>query len=408
MSALLLTHGSWISSMSMRRKVGYVLIADAYMPFQGTRWAKHGVQPWQKHHFLAKEFMRKINKKWTYSSILDRFQNDEVFHASQLQHNWTKEWCKYFDYIRTIDISHKAPPEQLERYDTLYHFRYHPQQMETSPMKSRPDYHETTRAIVSMNTEKQVKINDTKQLPWGSGPRKGRLACMALTQLEMVLRGEPNIRFKFHTKASSRIRRRACLGKPRSINSYIWWVLESQLVDQVVVGEIKVDMEWRSLNFFLTEVSQPRSGNCCVCDGWCTHSVSHAHFLWHSFFAWRTHIAYTHGSRCLQCACHISPSHPLYSHVSSAVRAVPAWPLRDHMPVCTVFVELYPTRKRGSSALPHERRGVWLPGRSHALHSLRAQGVRQSHLTIRTTIASLTSRKPHARALDCSGGSHSV
>ena len=34
----------------------------------------------------------------------DRFQNDEVFHASQLQHNWTKEWCEYLDYIRTIDI----------------------------------------------------------------------------------------------------------------------------------------------------------------------------------------------------------------------------------------------------------------------------------------------------------------
>ena len=27
-------------------------------------------------------------------------------------------------------------------------------------------------------------------------------------------------------------------------------------------------------------------------------------------------------------------------------------------------------KKRGSSALPHERRGVWLPGRCHALHRL--------------------------------------
>ena len=35
----------------------------------------------------------------------------------------------------------------------------------------------------------------------------------------------------------------------------------------------------------------------------------------------------------------------------------------------TVFVELYPTQKRGSSALPHERRGVKLPGRSHAFHT---------------------------------------
>ena len=39
------------------------LIADAYMTFEGTRGVKHGAKPWQKHHFLAKEFMRKINKK---------------------------------------------------------------------------------------------------------------------------------------------------------------------------------------------------------------------------------------------------------------------------------------------------------------------------------------------------------
>ena len=39
------------------------VIADANMTFQGTRGAKHGAQPWQKHHFRAKEFMRKFHKK---------------------------------------------------------------------------------------------------------------------------------------------------------------------------------------------------------------------------------------------------------------------------------------------------------------------------------------------------------
>ena len=74
-----------------------------------------------------------------YSSIHDRFQNDDVFHASQLQHNWTKDRCEYLDYIRTVDISHQASPEQLERYAALYHFRYDPKQMERGPIKSRPD-----------------------------------------------------------------------------------------------------------------------------------------------------------------------------------------------------------------------------------------------------------------------------
>ena len=31
------------------------LNADIYMTFQGTRGVKHGAQPWQKHHFIAKE-----------------------------------------------------------------------------------------------------------------------------------------------------------------------------------------------------------------------------------------------------------------------------------------------------------------------------------------------------------------
>ena len=39
------------------------LIADARVTFQGTRGARHGFQPWQKHHFLAKGFVRKIHKK---------------------------------------------------------------------------------------------------------------------------------------------------------------------------------------------------------------------------------------------------------------------------------------------------------------------------------------------------------
>ena len=46
----------------------------------------------------------------------------------------------------------------------------------------------------------------------------------------------------------------------------------------------------------------------CATGGVYTHSVSHAHFS-DIFFAWRTDIAHTHGSRWLQCACHISPCH---------------------------------------------------------------------------------------------------
>ena len=110
------------------------LIADAYMTFQGTRGARHGAQPWQKHHFIAKEFLRRIHKMGMFSSILVRFQNDEVFHASQLQQNW-KNGANIWITSDQIDISHNASLEQLERYAALCHFRYDPKQMERGPMK---------------------------------------------------------------------------------------------------------------------------------------------------------------------------------------------------------------------------------------------------------------------------------
>ena len=56
--------------------------------------------------------------------------------------------------------------------------------------------------FVSMNkeTRSEYKINEAKQLPRGSGPREARLAHMALTHLKLVLRGEPNLRFKIPHK----------------------------------------------------------------------------------------------------------------------------------------------------------------------------------------------------------------
>ena len=98
-----------------------------------------------------------------------------------------------------------------------------------------------------------------------------------------------------------------------------------------------------------------------MCDGVCAHTPC------------RTHIFLTH----FPCVAYGHRVHawlkvfavrivisldltPLHSHASSASFAVAARSLRDHIPVCRVFAELFPIRKRGSSALPHERRGVWL------------------------------------------------
>ena len=137
-------------------------------------------------------------------------------------------------------------------------------------MKRRPDYHKTTRAIVSMNKE-EGQIQESKRrhnyredldpekldwLIWLSHNWKWYFAVNRISDLNST---------QWHHQ-KPKIGWSACLGKPRSIHS--WWSVESKLVDHVLVGNIKMAMEWRSLRiFFRLQISHPRSGNNCVCDG---------------------------------------------------------------------------------------------------------------------------------------------
>ena len=206
------------------------------------------------------------------------------------------------------------------------------------------------------------RIKKTSQLPRGSGPREARLAKMALSQLAMALRGEPNLRIKFRTMASPNINKRAC----RETEKHTLMMIGGKQIGGPRPDGRNQDGSGttKSEDFFGPRISYPRSGNFCVCDGWCTHTPC------------RTHLFLTHFP-CVACRhrvhawlkvfavrmSHISPSHHLHSHVSSAVFAVPALSLRDHIPVCTVFAGLHPGKRTSARAA-----GVWQPGRSHALH----------------------------------------
>ena len=123
------------------------------------------------------------------------------------------------------------------------------------------------------------RIKKTSQLPRGSGPREARLAYMALSHLEMVLRGKPNFRFKFHTMASSEINRSACL----SFTNDRWKASgHGPWRNQDGSGTTK------SKDFCLRN-SNPRSG---------THILTR--------FAWRTDIAYTAQGAC---SAHVTSLH---------------------------------------------------------------------------------------------------
>ena len=78
-------------------------------------------------------------KRHEYTSILDRWQNDEIYRAFRLVHGWTEEWVKYLDYISKIDISHEAPYRQRLRCGSTLYMRGVDSKKQAGPLCQRPD-----------------------------------------------------------------------------------------------------------------------------------------------------------------------------------------------------------------------------------------------------------------------------
>ena len=80
-------------------------------------------------------------------------------------HNKNRPKCRHTFY--------KASPEQLERYATLYYFRYDPKHMERGHIKkpsSLPSNYTGYRKH-EQRSRSYSRIKKTSQLPRGSGPR---------------------------------------------------------------------------------------------------------------------------------------------------------------------------------------------------------------------------------------------
>ena len=89
-----------------------------------TSGRKCGPNPWQQHHHKARDALRNATKsEKTFTSIWDRWQNDEIYRKSQLAHYWLDAWVKYLDNIVHFNIYHHAPSPQRERYVNLLHLR---------------------------------------------------------------------------------------------------------------------------------------------------------------------------------------------------------------------------------------------------------------------------------------------
>ena len=247
------------------------------MTFQENVWSKAWCSsvaiasfPSQRIYLKNQGEMQIYVDSWPPSSLMRNFT-----HASQNITSGQKKGPNITKKIKTLDITHNISPEQRDRYAAFYHFRYHPNfprealwKVEQTIMKLRGQRSAWTQRRVRFHRSFQEEIDAA--MIW---IQKTRMAGLVIRQLEMALCSPQALRCKSYTNASPRIRRRACLGKPRRVDSDIWQLVVSIQVDRLMVGEIKMDLGWGFLGVF----SHPRSGDYRVCDGVCTHLLPHAH-----------------------------------------------------------------------------------------------------------------------------------
>ena len=74
-----------------------------------TRGAKCRPNPWQVHHFKARDAYRGATKGLRgFTSIWDRWHNDAACRQSQLVQNWSDAWVRYLDHIVQLHIFHRC------------------------------------------------------------------------------------------------------------------------------------------------------------------------------------------------------------------------------------------------------------------------------------------------------------
>ena len=73
---------------------------------------KSGHNQWQVDHLEAMGAKGGATKRRDDTSVLSRWQNDEMYRASHLAHGWTETYVKYLDCTSQIDTSREAPHRQ--------------------------------------------------------------------------------------------------------------------------------------------------------------------------------------------------------------------------------------------------------------------------------------------------------
>ena len=134
--------------MMRRIKAAFVILKACFRTSAITaRVCKYDPDLWQEHHHKAKDALRGASKgKREFTSIWDRWQDDETYRKSQLAHDWSDAWVRYLDHIVQFDISHKAPHEQRGRHKNLFYLRSVDKNKQSTLRPQRPGYQDAKKA----------------------------------------------------------------------------------------------------------------------------------------------------------------------------------------------------------------------------------------------------------------------
>ena len=193
-----------------------------------------------------------------------------------------------------------------------------------------------------------------------------------------------------------------------------WWERSKWTRNEVWKCSFKMVMEWWF--FKNSEGSYPRSSEVrthAVVSTVCATGGDHAltcctHIFLHTARSLRTsaHFHACHTQAWLKvmkkvfvaCAC-LHTHDPFFFFVLAFLSlgtSRPTSPTHPSVRSCRTF----PTQKRGSSALPHQRRAVWLLGQVRSPHRFLAQGVRWENFRGRWHDAHQRSRPQYLRLLE--------
>ena len=79
-----------------------------------------------------------------------RWQENEKYRKTQQAHGWTEEYCRYPDYLTTIDISYIAPWHQRHQYESTITLACNDEDRVAGPMKARKDFRPTTKILAQV------------------------------------------------------------------------------------------------------------------------------------------------------------------------------------------------------------------------------------------------------------------